>query len=469
MEGKAASPPIADVAFHPDGSLFSWASTTGFGLCNADPVRTLYLGDQHLSASSKEDASGLASCHWLARSNLGVLVGKSARPHHPRFPPNRTFVWDASAHRAVGELCYPETARVVSAHISRHVIVVLLEDCCFVYRVSDLAPVQRLATRPAAAAAAASSGALWAVASPEMPGTDQVNLVIALPAALSAHGHVRPPAVRSSSAPPSTQNDTIVTVHAYAACARRGVRLVRARVLAGSRHSPLAHMALSASGALLATASHTGTVIRVFDVEAAVCVRQLHRGLGVARVHHLAFSADERWLAASSDTWSIHVYALGAGRLDAPASHPDNDDLPGEGREDLAPSSSFALSGWASKLLSWPSAARDAVMDWGLGQRQRHHAVFTIPPESKGAEGEEGAWHAPDAAGAHCRSRSWVAFPPSASPEREVRLVVVDDSGHWYLTTFDPSVGPPGGGPLHLRLVAHKTWYGGTADFFKLP
>ena len=81
---------------------------------------------------------------------------------------------------------------------------------------------------------------------------------------------------------------------------------------------PLAALALTPSGGLLATASEKGTLVRVWNTADGSPLMELRRGTDRADIHSLAFSPAGDWLALSSDKGTIHVFALSDARGGAP-------------------------------------------------------------------------------------------------------------------------------------------------------
>ncbi|EDW89947.1 WD repeat domain phosphoinositide-interacting protein 2 [Drosophila yakuba] len=74
----------------------------------------------------------------------------------------------------------------------------------------------------------------------------------------------------------------------------------------------LSALAFSPSGALLATASERGTVIRVFCVKNGERVQEFRRGVSCVRIASLVFSASGDFLCASSNTETVHVFKIDA-------------------------------------------------------------------------------------------------------------------------------------------------------------
>lgn len=75
--------------------------------------------------------------------------------------------------------------------------------------------------------------------------------------------------------------------------------------------TPLSALSFSPSGALLATASERGTVIRVFCVKNGQRVQEFRRGVKrCVRIASLVFAAGGDFLCASSNTETVHVFKI---------------------------------------------------------------------------------------------------------------------------------------------------------------
>jgi len=74
--------------------------------------------------------------------------------------------------------------------------------------------------------------------------------------------------------------------------------------------SPLRAMDLSPDGDLLATASETGTLIRVFSTGNCARVAELRRGVDPAFVFSIAISPSSTMLAVTSDKSTLHIFDL---------------------------------------------------------------------------------------------------------------------------------------------------------------
>lgn len=86
---------------------------------------------------------------------------------------------------------------------------------------------------------------------------------------------------------------------------------LQAKTMIPAHDSPLAAIAFSFSGTLIATASEKGTVIRIFRVSDGARLHEFRRGVKrCATIYSLAFSADSHYLAASSNTETVHIFRL---------------------------------------------------------------------------------------------------------------------------------------------------------------
>lgn len=76
--------------------------------------------------------------------------------------------------------------------------------------------------------------------------------------------------------------------------------------------SPLRALDLSPDGEILATASETGTLIRVFSTSNCARIGELRRGVDPAIIYSVAISPSSSLLAVTSDKSTLHVFDLPA-------------------------------------------------------------------------------------------------------------------------------------------------------------
>jgi autophagy-related protein 18 len=79
-----------------------------------------------------------------------------------------------------------------------------------------------------------------------------------------------------------------------------------------AHRSPLSCLCLNNEGTLLATASETGTIIRVFSVPRGQKLYQFRRGTYPSRIYSMSFNLSSTLLCVSSTSDTVHIFRLGA-------------------------------------------------------------------------------------------------------------------------------------------------------------
>lgn len=79
-----------------------------------------------------------------------------------------------------------------------------------------------------------------------------------------------------------------------------------------AHRSPLCSICLNNEGTLLATASETGTIIRVFSVPRGQKLYQFRRGTYPSTIYSMSFNLSSTLLCVSSTSDTVHIFRLGA-------------------------------------------------------------------------------------------------------------------------------------------------------------
>ena len=79
-----------------------------------------------------------------------------------------------------------------------------------------------------------------------------------------------------------------------------------------AHRSPLCSICLNNEGTLLATASETGTIIRVFSVPKGQKLYQFRRGTYPSTIYSMSFNLSSTLLCVSSTSDTVHIFRLGA-------------------------------------------------------------------------------------------------------------------------------------------------------------
>ncbi|KAJ6648263.1 WD repeat domain phosphoinositide-interacting protein 2 [Pseudolycoriella hygida] len=92
---------------------------------------------------------------------------------------------------------------------------------------------------------------------------------------------------------------------------------LKAKTSIKAHESPLKALALSPSNSLLATASEKGTVIRIFDVTTGQRLHEFRRGVKrYVSIASLTFSICAKYLCASSNTETVHVFKIDLDKIE---------------------------------------------------------------------------------------------------------------------------------------------------------
>jgi WD40 repeat protein len=244
-------------AFNQDGACFAVARARG-----ANRGFTVYTTSPYRETFGRVFRDGgVARAEMLFRCNIVALVGGG---DEPKFSPHKVMIWDDHQGRCIGELAFKVPVRGV--RLRRDKIIVALEHKVFVYQFSNLELERQIDT--------SSNVDGLCVISPTTETT-----VMACPGLNT--GQVR------------VELFDLGTTKFIAA-----------------HEAPLACLALSADGRLLATASEKGTLIRVFDTFKACLLHEFRRGSDRATIYSLAFSPRNNLLGATSDKGTVHVFRI---------------------------------------------------------------------------------------------------------------------------------------------------------------
>ncbi|KAI9845756.1 MAG: Phosphatidylinositol 3,5-bisphosphate-binding protein [Sclerophora amabilis] len=245
----SSGPTSLSVAFNQDKSCFSVGLDSGFCVFNAEPCEL---------KKSRDFNAGIGIVEMLGRQNYVALVGGGKQP---KFPQNKVVIWDDAKQKVAITLEF--RTQVNRVRMSRTRIVVALRNSIHIYAFSS--PPEKLsvfetADNPLGLCCLSSK----TVAFPgRTPG--QVQLVEM-----------------------NRGNVSIIPAHT----------------------ASLRALELSPDGEVLATASETGTLIRIFSTNNCARMAELRRGVDPAIIFSLAISPSNKLLAVTSDKSTLHVFDL---------------------------------------------------------------------------------------------------------------------------------------------------------------
>ena len=182
----------------------------------------------------------------------------------------------------------------------------VLEEEIYLYDISNMTLLYTIATSP-------NPNAICALA----PSSENCYIAYPLPKPREDTGDKRP-----SHAPPLS---TYVAPTTGEVLIFDTLKLEALNVVEAHR-APLSCIALNNEGTLLATASETGTIIRVFSLPKGTKLYQFRRGTYPSTIYSMSFNLSSTLLCVSSTTDTVHIFRLGGpGPIppDSPKTHND--------------------------------------------------------------------------------------------------------------------------------------------------
>lgn len=202
--------------------------------------------------------------------------------------PRHLIVQNTKRGSVICELTFPSA--VLAVRLNRKRLVVVLEDEIYLYDISNMSLLTNIATSPNPNATCALS-----------PSSENCFLAYPLPKPREDTQDKRPShAPPASLYAPVTSGDVLI----YDTLTLRAVNVIEAH------KSPLSCIALNNDGTLLATASETGTIIRVFSVPKGGKLFQFRRGTYPSTIYSMSFNAASSMLCVSSTSDTVHIFRL---------------------------------------------------------------------------------------------------------------------------------------------------------------
>ncbi|KFZ03582.1 hypothetical protein V502_10825 [Pseudogymnoascus sp. VKM F-4520 (FW-2644)] len=245
----SVSPAALYAAFNDDATCFSVGLDSGFCIFNSDPCELRV---------SRDFNGGVGAVDMLARANYIALVGGGKQP---KFPLNKVIIWDDAKQKAVITLEFRTAVRRV--RLTRQRIVVVLQNSVHVYVFSsppEKVSISETADNPLGLCCLSSQ-------------------LLAFPGRTPGQVHL-------------VELETGV------------VRIIPAHT------SPLRAIEISPDGEIMATASETGTLIRVFGTSNGARIAELRRGVDHASIFSISISPSSQMLAVTSDKSTLHVFDM---------------------------------------------------------------------------------------------------------------------------------------------------------------
>lgn len=277
---------ILDVSFNQDQGCFSVAHERGFLVYNTNPVDLRVKRQFNASSTS---GSGIGHICMLHRTNYLALVGGGKKP---KFPNNKVIIWDDLKRKTSLSMSF--LSPVLNVLLSRIRIVVVLLNQVHVYEFS--APPKKFASYETSDNEHGLADLSVHIASLKFSGN-----VSLLNPDLTAHDA---PKFQILAFPGRTIGQIQLVDVSPEGQEKKSVSIVKAH------KTKLRCISLNRTGTMVASASETGTIIRIHSTHTTALLYEFRRGLDRAEITSMEFSPDDSKLAVLSDKNTLHVFNI---------------------------------------------------------------------------------------------------------------------------------------------------------------
>ncbi|KAK1985097.1 protein-vacuolar targeting protein Atg18 [Colletotrichum cereale] len=277
------------ITFNQDHSCLAVGTSKGFRIYHTDPFSKIFSSDD----------GNIAIIEMLFSTSLVALI---LSPRHLIIQNTKVGASlagvrgvqadtdDNQRSSVICELTFPSA--VLAVRLNRKRLAVVLESEIYLYDISNMSLLFTIPTSP-------NPGAICALS----PSSENCYIAYPLPKPREDAGDKRPahaPPLSTYVAP--TSGEVLV----FDTLTLKAVNVIEAH------RSPLCCICLNSEGTLLATASETGTIIRVFSVPGGQKLYQFRRGTYPSTIYSMSFNLSSTLLCVSSTSDTVHIFRLGA-------------------------------------------------------------------------------------------------------------------------------------------------------------
>ncbi|KAH7146585.1 WD40-repeat-containing domain protein [Dactylonectria macrodidyma] len=265
-----ANPTLNFITFNQDHSCLAVGTSKGFRIYHTDPFSRIFSSDD----------GNIAIIEMLFSTSLVALI----------LSPRHLIIQNTKRASIICELTFPSA--VLAVRLNRKRLAVVLEEEIYLYDISNMSLLHTIATSPNPSAICALS-----------PSSENCFIAYPLPKPREEADSRRPAhAPPQSTFVPPTSGEVLV----FDTLTLKAVNVIEAH------RSPLCCICLNNEGTLLATASETGTIIRVFSVPRGQKLYQFRRGTYPSTIYSMSFNLSSTLLCISSTSDTVHIFRLGA-------------------------------------------------------------------------------------------------------------------------------------------------------------
>lgn len=236
------------------------------------------------------------------------LLAVVALGEEPGALPRKLKIINTKRQATICDLVFPSTILLVRLGLKR--MVVLLESQIYIYDVATMLLLHTIETSPninrlCALSNNTDKNGIALLAYPLPPKTITHDSLLVNGINTNGGSNSAQSNIQSVSNAPNRVGDAII----FDLISLQPLAVIEAHKAA------LSAMCLSNDGALLATASNKGTIVRIFNVHTGVKLYQFRRGTYPTKIYSLAFSSDNRYVVATSSSGTVHIFRLGEEEL----------------------------------------------------------------------------------------------------------------------------------------------------------
>lgn len=256
------------ITFNQDHSCLAVGTSKGFRIYHTDPLAKIFSSDN----------GNVSIVEMLFSTSLVALI----------MSPRHLIIENTKRGSVICELTFPSA--VLAVRLNRKRLAVVLEEEIYLYDISNMSLQHTIQTSPNPSAICALS-----------PSSENCYLAYPYPKARE------PQTPRPAHAPPQSKyvSPTSGEVIVFDTQTCKVINVIEAH------RSPLSFTAMNSDGTLLATASETGTIIRVFGIPSGQKLHEFRRGSIPSTIHSLSFNLSSTLLCASSASETVHIFRLG--------------------------------------------------------------------------------------------------------------------------------------------------------------
>lgn len=278
------------ISFNQDASCITIGLKNGYKIFNCQP--NFGRSFQFKNDESTGIVEMLYCTSLLATVAQGEEIGSS---------PRKLKIINTKTKSTICDLIFPLT--ILQVKLTNTRLIVALEDQIYLYDITTMKLLHTIETSPNLSGLSAISydDSNSYLAYPSPPKTITHDSLLASGINTNGGSNSTQNNISSVSNTPNRVGDVII----FNLTSLQPISVIEAH------KSTIASMAFSNNGLYLATASDKGTIVRIFEVATGTKLYQFRRGTYPTKIYSLRFSADDKYVLATSSSLTVHIFRLG--------------------------------------------------------------------------------------------------------------------------------------------------------------